>query len=86
LGIGNYLITNADGLATDEISATGLSSSDQFTLVLDQNTDAEYSGKLTGDMYLHKLGTGTLTLSGTNTYSKERIYPKARWRLQTPSL
>lgn len=69
-GIGNYLITNADGLATDEISAAGVSSSDQFTLVLDQNTDAEYSGKLTGSMYLHKLGTGTLTLSGINTYSK----------------
>lgn len=70
VGIGNYLITNADGLATESITAGGNEASDQFTLVLDQNTDAEYAGNLQGTMYLHKLGTGTLTLSGTNTYSR----------------
>lgn len=69
-GIGNYLITNADGLASEAITAEGTSPASQFTLVLDQKTDVEYSGNLTGEMYLHKLGTGTLTLSGTNTYSK----------------
>lgn len=69
-GIGNYLITNADGLASESITAAGTSPASQFTLVLDQKTDAEYSGNITGEMYLHKLGTGTLTLSGQNTYHK----------------
>ncbi len=69
-GIGNYLLTDVSGLASEKISASGSASSDQFTLVLNQKTDAQYSGDLEGEMYLHKLGAGTLTLSGTNTYSK----------------
>ncbi|GAB1401365.1 autotransporter domain-containing protein [Elusimicrobiota bacterium] len=69
-GIGNYLLTDVSGLASEKISASGSADSDQFTLVLNQKTDAQYSGDLAGTMYLHKLGTGTLTLSGTNTYSK----------------
>ncbi|MCL2144661.1 MAG: autotransporter domain-containing protein [Endomicrobia bacterium] len=73
----NFLKTDVDGLATDYIIAKGNAAPDgrdpafyDFTLIIDENSDKEYSGSLQGDMYLKKLGSGLLTLSGENSYDK----------------
>ena len=74
-GEANYLITDVAGLADNSIVATNVTKDDikefaYFELVLNEAGDEEYSGSLQGEMYLHKLGTGTVTLSGENTYTQ----------------
>jgi len=39
------------------------------TLTINQSTNSTYNGKITGNLALTKQGTGTLTLSGVNTYT-----------------
>ncbi|MDR1696004.1 MAG: autotransporter domain-containing protein [Endomicrobium sp.] len=74
---GNFLRSNAAGLASDVITAEGhFWDTDRnpnfrdFTLEINESSDAEYKGSLQGEMYLRKTGAGTLTLSGTSTYEK----------------
>ncbi len=74
-GESNYLITGVDGLASNSVNVTNKTKDSLkefafFELVLKENEDKEYTGSLNGDMYLHKLGTGTVTLSGNNTYTE----------------
>ncbi len=74
-GEANYLVTDVDGLATDSINVTNTTKDELkefafFELALNENSNVTYSGSLNGEMYLHKLGTGTVTLTGNNTYTK----------------
>ena len=73
-GYSNYLTTNVDGLANNSIIAENMSEdkykeSAFFQLNLNESRDIVYSGSLKGEMYLQKTGTGTVTLSGENTYT-----------------
>ena len=54
---------NTDSLLGD-IALSSVASS----VIFDQATDGTYTGTLSGDGAVTKLGTGRLTLSGTNTY------------------
>ncbi len=76
-GESNYLLTDVDCLADESVTATNGITEDCieketafFELVLQENEDKEYSGSLKGEMYLRKLGTGTVTLSGNNTFTE----------------
>ena len=74
-GAANYLVTDVEGLATNSINVTNTTGEDYkdfafFELALKENSNVTYSGSLNGEMYLHKLGTGTVTLTGNNTYTK----------------
>ena len=74
-GYNNYLISNVDGLASNLILAENITDEKYketafFQLVLNENTDTEYSGSLQGEMYLQKTGSGIVTLSGENTYTQ----------------
>ncbi|MBQ4178243.1 MAG: hypothetical protein II598_00695, partial [Elusimicrobia bacterium] len=74
-GEANYLVTDVSGLASDSINVKNTTAEDlkefaSFELVLNEASDTTYSGSLQGDMYLHKLGTGTITLSGNNTFTE----------------
>jgi len=57
------------------LTVGGLSGSGDFVLngggnlAVATNTDTTFSGSLSGNFHLHKQGSGTLTLAGTNTYS-----------------
>ncbi|MDD3922403.1 MAG: autotransporter-associated beta strand repeat-containing protein, partial [Endomicrobiaceae bacterium] len=72
----NNLFLNVSNLADQSVTAsnvTEIESDKQFsnlTLTIDQDSDTEYKGSLNGEMYIAKTGTGTLTLSGTNTYTE----------------
>ncbi|MBR3627414.1 MAG: autotransporter domain-containing protein [Elusimicrobia bacterium] len=73
-GYNNYLISDVKGLARDCILAKNITDEEYkdtafFQLILDENENKLYSGSLQGDMYLQKTGTGTVTLSGENTYT-----------------
>lgn len=74
-GQSNYLITDVAGLATNSVNVINktidnLKEFAFFELVLKENEDEVYSGSLQGEMFLHKLGNGVVTLSGNNTYTK----------------
>lgn len=74
-GESNYLVTDVDGLASNSISVVNTTKDELkefafFEVALKEDSDKTYSGSLNGEMYLHKLGTGTVTLSGNNTYTK----------------
>jgi len=74
-GRNNFMYVNDLSLASESVTAVNVASekdkeSSNFQLVIDQNYDAEYSGSLNGEMYVQKTGTGTLTLSGENTYTQ----------------
>lgn len=75
-GAKNNLILNISNLADQSVSAYNVTKEatdkefSNFTLVIDQDSDVEYKGSLNGEMYVTKTGTGTLTLSGTNTYTE----------------
>ena len=74
-GASNYLVTDVKGLATDLITVRNTTGDEFkkyafFELVLNEDSDTTYSGSLQGEMYLHKLGTGTVNLSGNNTFSE----------------
>lgn len=74
-GKDNYLISNVDGLATNSITAINSTVDEYkeisfFELILDEDRNIEYSGALQGEMYFRKIGSGTVTLSGENTYTK----------------
>lgn len=74
-GYNNYLISNVDGLASNLILAENVTDEKYketafFQLILNEDTDTEYSGSLKGEMYLQKTGSGIVTLSGENTYTQ----------------
>lgn len=74
-GYANYLVSDVDGLASDQISVTNTTGekykdSAYFQLILDEDRNISYSGSLQGEMYLQKKGTGTVTLSGDSSYTK----------------
>lgn len=72
-GKNNFLYVNDLSLAGESVTAHKMSLPEEnanFQLVIDQNFDGEYAGSLNGQMYVQKTGTGTLTLSGNNTYTE----------------
>ena len=76
-GESNYLLTDVECLADESVLVTNAITEDCieketafFELVLQENEDKEYSGSLRGEMYLRKLGSGLVTISGENTYNK----------------
>jgi len=74
-GYNNYLFTDVNGLARNLILAENITDEKYketafFQLVLEEDTDTEYSGSLQGEMYLQKKGSGIVTLSGENTYTQ----------------
>lgn len=74
-GESNYLITDVDGLASDSINVTNTTGDNLkefafFELVLDEASDKTYAGSLNGEMYLRKLGSGLVTISGENTFTE----------------
>ena len=75
-GESNYLLTTVDGLARENITViNGIEDELErqtafFELILKEENDKEYTGSLNGDMFLHKLGNGVVTLSGENTFDK----------------
>ena len=59
-----------NGLVSTDTWSEVTSSADGGKLIVGANdTTSEYAGLLQGSMSLEKIGTGTLTLSGTNTYT-----------------
>ncbi|GEM_PF-1614123 len=76
-GESNYLVSNVDNLADETITVANGITEDCieketafFELVLQEDEDKEYSGSLRGEMYLRKLGSGLVTISGENTYDR----------------
>ncbi len=53
---------------TPNDSGSQITSATAATLTIDQSTNTTYVGEINGSVSLVKDGTGTLTLSGTNTY------------------
>ena len=76
MGANNVMEVNSDSLASQSITADNITEDDaekefaNLTLSINQSSDGEYSGSLNGEMYVKKTGSGTLTLSGTNTYTQ----------------
>ena len=74
-GASNYLVTDVDGLASESINVTNTTGEEErefafFEILLKEDEDKEYAGSLNGEMYLHKLGSGIVTISGNNTYDR----------------
>lgn len=74
-GFNNYIKSDVNGLASNSIFVENVTDEQYrdtafFQLILDESSDTVYSGSLGGEMYLQKIGTGTVTLSGENTYTK----------------
>ncbi|NBX65852.1 MAG: hypothetical protein EBQ96_02535 [Proteobacteria bacterium] len=79
LGVGNVILlgnnTYSGGTTVTAGTLTGSTDNIQgnvvnnATVVLNQGTTGTYAGNMSGSGTLTKLGTGNITLSGTNTYS-----------------
>jgi autotransporter-associated beta strand protein len=68
-GIGAKLDLNASLVIGGLVGSAGTVQLDNFTLTIDQDAASSYDGIVTGTGRLVKDGSGTLSLSGTNTYS-----------------
>ena len=62
-------VFNLSGLAGNSATATLNLLSETTDLAINQSVDTTYAGSITGPITLNKVGSGTLTLSGVNTYS-----------------
>lgn len=75
-GANNVIEAYSDSLSANSINAFNVTQDaaskefSNFTLLINQSTDDEYTGSLNGEMYLKKTGSGILTLSGSNTYTQ----------------
>lgn len=68
-------------------SSSGFSTGNPFALTVGgNNTSTTYSGALSGGGSLNKIGTGTLTLSGTETYTGNTTVSGGRLALTTAFL
>ncbi len=73
IGSGKTVTTGSGGLqvnATNGLKGSGnISAPSGATIQVDQSGDSTYSGNISGGGGLAKLGTGALTLSGSNSYT-----------------
>lgn len=71
LSLANNTTVNLNGIAQTigGLSGSGTMNLGSGTLTIDQNADTIFSGTLNGSGGLTTIGTGTLTLSGANTYT-----------------
>ncbi len=64
--IARLTVSGGAASATHEVTNSSATAS---TLTVNSSTNSSYSGILTGNLNLHKLGTNTLTYSGINTHT-----------------